>query len=1021
LRELDVPTASSTFRIYGREAILNDALTAVAMTVGANADEAIVAADATAGNITVTLGGTASATDDTYNGMKLRILSDGVHDEYTITDYDGGTKVASVSPPLARSYESTGSAYNILRVYEIYEDLGAACLTNVNMTVTYTYGTARTVSNDPGELSTIHSNWDRESARAQGAADLPEQRDVRSWTLKLAGEGYYGNLYSGEGLSSYDNNANKASGAQIATTAAPPLSDYTPVGGSAGSDPFAILTVANGATIAGLQVGQFVKITDGASPVEKYEVVKVVNKVSATTVLVQRAQLGTQKQTFANAAHFVYTVGFNRGQGMDELAELGGTSRYSSAHDDAYTGLWVTIVAGTGAGQTRWISDYHGDSRTVYLGGSPWSTIPDTTSKYKIWYSAEVVEQVPCRSTMARPCVDSGGQLVYASYPRPVKKGYLIEFAWYGCSKEVPESLLNNAWTGTTARTLRQNYASNQARPGLAQCKGQLGMRKPKQGPAKVYPRFKVLQTDYATGVVKAADTEKTHLTLDQHVKTDPGAYVGRQIIVKNGATVRGTATIMQSFVGGKGTQIAAAGTSSANALNPNTEFRFVEVYLDQAVTGAVADDTYTINPAPGVSGSTTISEDGQNGEQYTMEEVDVVRYEYPELIEQHREWPHGYSYLQMKAGEDGEHIGNLFLKDYTQYSTESYYTDSITIPRSVFENYVRSGPNGVSGEFPFTLKAPPGRGNIELLSIVIGYPVLKQEDASSYDSTDIETARKSSHGPPPFFPYSPGWSGVDESARTTRTHPRFQTHAYTSTCGNGVHDAGEYCDDGNHVDGDGCSSACSLEAGWTCETVALRAPSVCRKGAVGSRVPDQEVGCKMYACEPPPERSTGNGAAAFGPIVTAGNIATWLAAFADAGKNPTGVANRAIICSGTPTDGTQHFYGITGGAQVDSATYEGVAGAVNPYGPNFPICKLDNIQGTCSLCVKWDNSDSTLGDTSAHATNNDQTGITGGILQDSGVAGYDGSSKRRLLVDSDATVSSPVASTGEETESVTL
>ena len=129
-----------------------------------------------------------------------------------------------MSPPLARSYESTASAtYNILRVYEIYEDLGAACLTNVNMTVTYTYGTARTVSNDPGELSTIHSNWDRESARAQGAADLPEQRDVRSWTLKLAGEGYYGNLYPGEGLSSYDNNANKASGAQIATTAAPPL------------------------------------------------------------------------------------------------------------------------------------------------------------------------------------------------------------------------------------------------------------------------------------------------------------------------------------------------------------------------------------------------------------------------------------------------------------------------------------------------------------------------------------------------------------------------------------------------------------------------------------------------------------------------------------------------------------------------------------------------------------------------------------------------------------------------------
>jgi cysteine-rich repeat protein len=403
------------------------------------------------------------------------------------------------------------------------------------------------------------------------------------------------------------------------------------------------------------------------------------------------------------------------------------------------------------------------------------------------------------------------------------------------------------------------------------------------------------------------------------------------------------------------------------------------------------------------------------------MEEVDVVRYEYPELIEQHREWPHGYSYLQMKAGADGEHVGNLFLKDYTQYSTESYYTDSITIPRSVFENYVKPGPNGVSGEFPFTLKTPPGKGNIELLSIVIGYPVLKQEDASSYDSTDIETARKSSHGPPPFFPYSPGWSGVDESARTTRTHPRFQTHAYTSTCGNGVHDAEEYCDDGNHVDGDGCSSACSLEAGWSCETVSLRAPSICRKGSVGSRVPDQEIGCKFYTCEPPAELAAGS---AFGPPVTGANIVTWKAAFNNAAKNPTGVAGRAIVCSGTPTDGIQTFYGvITGGAAVPTSTYAGDAGglAVNPYGPHFPICKLDGIQGTCTQCVTWDTSDSAEGNSDAHATDNDQTGITGGLLQDSGVRGYDGSSKRRRLLDDSATASSPLAPEGEDTETVTL
>merc|ERR1711939_418274 len=230
------------------------------------------------------------------------------------------------------------------------------------------------------------------------------------------------------------------------------------------------------------------------------------------------------------------------------------------------------------------------------------------------------------------------------------------------------------------------------------------------------------------------------------------------------------------------------------------------------------------------------------------------------------------------------------------------------TIPKSVFENYVKSQPNGVSGEFPFTLKTPPGKGNIELLSIVIGYPVLKQEDATSYDSTDIETTRKSSHGPPPFYPYSSGWSGVDESARTARTHPRFQTHSYTSTCGNGVHNDGEYCDDGNQNDGDGCSSACSLEAGWVCETVSLQSPSLCRKGLVGARVPDQEIGCKAYACE---------------------GDAAWMTEFR------TGTAGgRAIICSGTTRDASG----------------------------NFPICLLNGKQGTCTLCIGWDTSDNTAG-----------------------------------------------------------
>jgi cysteine-rich repeat protein len=37
------------------------------------------------------------------------------------------------------------------------------------------------------------------------------------------------------------------------------------------------------------------------------------------------------------------------------------------------------------------------------------------------------------------------------------------------------------------------------------------------------------------------------------------------------------------------------------------------------------------------------------------------------------------------------------------------------------------------------------------------------------------------------------------------------------STCGNGVIDPGEQCDDGNTVNGDGCNALCQVEANWLC------------------------------------------------------------------------------------------------------------------------------------------------------------------------------------------------------------
>ena len=42
--------------------------------------------------------------------------------------------------------------------------------------------------------------------------------------------------------------------------------------------------------------------------------------------------------------------------------------------------------------------------------------------------------------------------------------------------------------------------------------------------------------------------------------------------------------------------------------------------------------------------------------------------------------------------------------------------------------------------------------------------------------------------------------------------------------CGDGVVEAGETCDDGNTVPGDGCSGVCQVEPGWSCPTPDSRA-----------------------------------------------------------------------------------------------------------------------------------------------------------------------------------------------------
>jgi cysteine-rich repeat protein len=63
--------------------------------------------------------------------------------------------------------------------------------------------------------------------------------------------------------------------------------------------------------------------------------------------------------------------------------------------------------------------------------------------------------------------------------------------------------------------------------------------------------------------------------------------------------------------------------------------------------------------------------------------------------------------------------------------------------------------------------------------------------------------------------------------------------------CGNGARDPGEACDDGNRTGGDGCTSLCQIEVGWTCPT----ANQPCVRSAK----------CGDGVVEPPEECDDGN------------------------------------------------------------------------------------------------------------------------------------------------------------------
>lgn len=82
-------------------------------------------------------------------------------------------------------------------------------------------------------------------------------------------------------------------------------------------------------------------------------------------------------------------AGTAAGGGADTIVLAQG----ASATNDAYVGLAVALVSGTGSGQTAVVRTYAGATRTATLY-APWGTPPDTTTAYRVVVAPGVTERL---------------------------------------------------------------------------------------------------------------------------------------------------------------------------------------------------------------------------------------------------------------------------------------------------------------------------------------------------------------------------------------------------------------------------------------------------------------------------------------------------------------------------------------------------------------------------------------------------------------------------------------------------
>ncbi|MEQ8273996.1 MAG: DUF4215 domain-containing protein [Deltaproteobacteria bacterium] len=221
--------------------------------------------------------------------------------------------------------------------------------------------------------------------------------------------------------------------------------------------------------------------------------------------------------------------------------------------------------------------------------------------------------------------------------------------------------------------------------------------------------------------------------------------------------------------------------------------------------------------------------------------------------------------------------------------------------------------------------------------------------DADPTSSTDPTAADTDGGGAPDGAEDVNGNGRVDAGER----NPNDPSDDVPATCGDGVLDAGELCDDLNTTAGDGCSAACVVEPGYTC----VGAPSVCTMvvDSDGDGLSDdQEV---ALGTDPTDADTDGDGIDD-GDEIAAGTNPT------DADSDDDGIADGEEIVAGLdgfvtdPLDPDTDGDGVLDGVETSApAVASGTSSGVVPFsgtGPSY----LGDLDPTTSTDPTDDDTD---------------------------------------------------------------